>query len=227
MSSSCDSSETCKKDDCNSCNSCNDCGRCDKCSAKSNLSCLDESSSDKSCHDDLSDLTKYSEPCCDEDDCNSCDNCNDCDKCDKKREKLSKCHPLHDLQDSSESCDDNKKSKCRKFIFDFACKDGHPWACYNKGSKSIHVNGHNGPVLKLRKGFTYYFCAKSADHDGHGLILTDSPAGGCDAKRLKDSFKPCNKGTVVYKVDDDTPKYFFYQDVKNEFAGGLAMVSDE
>lgn len=224
-----ESCDKCNKyDRCDSCNSCNSCGDCGCKSGKTDVSCLDKSCSDDSSCSEFSDLTK-ADCCPDINSCDSCDDCNDCNKC-GKHEKLPKHHPLADLVDSSSSSSSSSsedKSKCRKFVFDFGCKDGHPWAQYNSGSQSIHVNGQNGPVLKLKRGYTYYFCAKSHIDGGHGLILTNSPAGGNQAERLPHSFKPCNKGCVVFHVDHKTPKYFFYQDVKNQFAGGIAMVSDE
>lgn len=133
------------------------------------------------------------------------------------------------------SCLDNtiekkKNNKDKKFVVSFGPKKGHPWAEYNKGDTSIHVGGKNGPVLHLYRGVKYFFCFDDDNNSDssceHSLILTNSPAGGTDSRSIVGGFAPFSKGVSYIKVDDQTPRYFFYQDLHNEFAGGIVIVHD-
>lgn len=127
----------------------------------------------------------------------------------------------------------SSSSRNKKFIVTFGPKENHPWACYNNGDTSIYINGLNGPVIHLYRGRNYFFCVEqpnAADdcaNSPHCFILTDSPAGGPDSKPIKGGFSPISKGCVTFKVDQCTPRYFFYQDYKNAFAGGLVVVHDD
>ena len=122
-------------------------------------------------------------------------------------------------------------TKGKKFVVTFKSKDGHQWAEYNDGNKSIHINGKNGPVLHLYRGCTYFFCVEQnlllGEDAEHSLILTNNPAGGIGSRMIQNSFSPVPRGCVCLKVDDSTPRYFFYQDYKNAFAGGLVIVHDK
>lgn len=168
-----------------------------------------------------------------------CDLKNPCKKHEKKREKKSPCDNKA-LESSSESekkevikgeSSSSSSSKGKKFIVSFASKEGHPWAEYNAGSDSIHINGKNGPVLHLYRGSTYFFCVEQEIKDNeetkHAFVLTNSPVGGANSRIIQDGFAPVSKGCVCFKVGKNTPRYFFYQDSKNEFEGGLVIVHDK
>jgi hypothetical protein len=131
-------------------------------------------------------------------------------------------------ESSYESASSSTKGK--KFVITFGSKEGHPWADYNIGDKSIHINGKNGPVLHLYRGYNYFFCIDQNIRDGedpiNSFVLTNSPIGGLDSKVIINGFAPVSKGCVAFKVDKYTPRYFFYQDSKSEFQGGLVIVHD-
>ncbi len=116
-------------------------------------------------------------------------------------------------------------NKTKKFVISFNSKNGHPWAHYNKGQKSIYINGKNGPVIHLYKGYTYIFCVEE-NKEGHSFILTDLPNGGPSSRPLLNAFEPVSKGCVKFLVNDAIPRYLFYHDTKNEYAGGLVIVHD-
>lgn len=136
-----------------------------------------------------------------------------------------------------ESSSSNKKesgsssSKGKKFVVTFGSKEGHPWAEYNEGNLTVNINGKNGPVLHLYRGCTYFFCVEQDIIEGedpkHTFILTNSPAGGSNSRLILGGFAPVSKGCVCFKVDKYTPRYFFYQDAKNAFGGGLIIVHDK
>lgn len=120
--------------------------------------------------------------------------------------------------------------KGKKFVVSFGAKTGHPWAEYNDDPESIWINGKNGPVLHLYRGCTYFFCVEQKIVDGkdpsHAFVLTNSPAGGSNSIIIPGGFAPVSKGCVCFKVDKCTPRYFFYQDAKHDFEGGLVIVHD-
>lgn len=124
----------------------------------------------------------------------------------------------------------SSSSKGKKFVISFGPKEGHPWAEYNTGDKSIHINGKNGPVLHLYRECNYFFCVEQNIHEGgdpvHSFVLTNSPVGGLSSRIIPNGFAPVSKGCVCFKVDKCTPRYFFYQDSKGEFEGGLVIVHD-
>ena len=146
-----------------------------------------------------------------------------------KRDFIQKDELTEKKEVSSSSSSSSGKGK--KFIVTFKTKEGHQWAEYNMEDKSIHINGKNGPVLHLYRGCTYFFCVEQSVTSGedpeHSLILTNSPAGGKGSRMIPNSFSPVPKGCVCLKVDDSTPRYFFYQDYNNAFAGGLVIVHDK
>lgn len=125
----------------------------------------------------------------------------------------------------------SSSSKGKKFIVTFGPKSGHQWAEYQNGDKSIHINGKNGPVLHLYRGCSYFFCVEQTVPAGedpeHSLILTNNPSGGQGSRMIPNSFSPVPRGCVCLKVDETTPRYFFYHDYKNPFAGGLVIVHDK
>jgi len=125
----------------------------------------------------------------------------------------------------------SSSGKGKKFVVTFRPKEGHQWAEYNVGNLSVHINGKNGPVIHIYRECTYFFCVEQDIIEGedpkHALILTNSPAGGPDSRIITGGFTPVSKGCVCFKVDKSTPRYFFYQDSKNAFAGGLVIVHDK
>lgn len=134
-----------------------------------------------------------------------------------------------DLYSTKDSVSSSSKGK--KFIISFKSKEGHPWAEYNESDSSVHINGKNGPVLHLYRSCTYFFCIEQELSEGadpqHTFVLTNSPAGGANSRIIPNGFVPVSKGCVCFKVDKSTPRYFFYQDSKHAFAGGLVIVHDK
>ncbi|HSW76916.1 MAG TPA: hypothetical protein VLG50_07710 [Candidatus Saccharimonadales bacterium] len=86
------------------------------------------------------------------------------------------------------------------------------------------------PILKLKRGYEYYFNVKQCACDGvyeNTFLLTESPIGryGCLSPcPLKHSFDPITHGCVKFKVTSKTPKYFYYQSSTNSFMGNLVIV---
>ncbi len=124
---------------------------------------------------------------------------------------------------------EKSETKDKKFIVGFGPKEGHVWDEYNKGETSIYINGKNGPVLHLYRGYTYFFCLEPRDSKQNPLnsfVLTNSPIGGESSNIIPNGFTPISEGCVCFKVDECTPRYFYYQDSKQEFSGGLIIVHD-
>lgn len=239
---------------CNGCSRCQQCGcrDCSDYSRTSVVSSLDTSKSRSECPSfaDLADDKKRK--CCDlknpckkhrkdsdkKDSDNKESDKKDSDKKDsdkkdsdkKESDKKDSYKKYSDKKDSDNKDSSASSSKGKKFIITFASKVGHPWAEYNKGSDSVHINGKNGPVLHLYRGSTYFFCVEQDVKEGeeakHSFVLTTSPAGGPDSQVIPEGFAPVSKGCVCFKVGKNTPRYFFYQDSKHEFEGGLVIVHD-
>lgn len=123
----------------------------------------------------------------------------------------------------SEFENDNKEKSSgrgKKFKVTYGDKNGHPHSKYNNSNVSIHVNGHNGPILNLYRGDTYIFDIKGGKDR---FVFTSSPVGGeksipvCDLNVSVD-------GQVVVKIDDRFPRFFYYQDKKVQYAGGPVIV---
>ena len=219
---------------CNNCARCQSCG-CKQCSDFSRTSVVDTLGSDSS-----SGCPEFNKLACDQKK-KCCEIVSLCKKkhnvkseSDKKSEESK--HDKHDNKKAFESADSVERkeksstvstSKGKKFVVSFGCKQVHPWAEYNCEEKSIHINGKNGPVLHLYRGCTYFFCVEQEKECKHELILTNSPAGGEKSSLIPNGFPPVSKGCVCFKVDKHTPRYFFYQDAKNAFAGGLVIVHDK
>lgn len=112
---------------------------------------------------------------------------------------------------SSSGCSSSSSTPCKKYKVTF---------CDN-----IHINGKKQPVLKLRRGYDYYFYVKP---DGYNMfVLTTSPVGlydGMTPSPLPNSFYPIADGVVKFKVTENTPKYFYYQSTTEMLAGGLIVV---
>lgn len=120
----------------------------------------------------------------------------------------------------------SSSSKGKKFLVSFGDKTGHPWGEYNKVGTSIYVNGKNGPVLHLYRGCTYFFVVDKEAAE-HSFVLTTSPMGGKGSSIVPGGFAAVSKGSACFKITDDTPRYFFYQDANAGFKGGLVIVHDE
>jgi hypothetical protein len=125
----------------------------------------------------------------------------------------------------------NKHKK--KFVFTFGTKNGHVWQQLIKSNAAIYVNGKCGPVLRLYKGYSYFF---SVDQDknehgkySHKIVLTEHPMGGIHKKPIQpvpSSFAPMATGTFCFEVTERTPKYFYYQCTEHTHEGGLIVVHD-
>lgn len=141
---------------------------------------------------------------------------------------------------SSDSITDTEGSVCessssseeilgnRKFNITFGSKCGHLYEKDICGDKAIYVNCKQGPILKLKRGFVYYFNVKQKCDD-YSFVLTKNPVGkiGCvAAEPLCDSFDPITHGCAKYHVTSKTPKYFYYQSSNDAFMGGLILVED-
>ena len=207
-SSSLYSSNSSSSSDASACGSCRQgCGACSRTTACACRSCSDYSASDvlRAFESDYSGCVDYSALANDQS-----------RKCPKPLEPKPITPPP------------KKPVKGKKFVVKFAPKAGHPWAVYNPGADSIHVNGKNGPVLHLQQGSTYYFCVEQEVPPGaeapHLFILTTSPMGGPGSEIIPGGFNPVVNGSVCLKVDKSTPRYFFYQDTRDICAGGLVVV---
>jgi hypothetical protein len=139
----------------------------------------------------------------------------------KKKESMS----------SANSGSSSGSSRGKKFLVSFGDKEGHPWSEYNQVNSSIYVNGKNGPVLHLYRGCNYFFVIDQKIVVGkkpeHSFVLTTSPVGGKDSLIVQGGFDATANGTVKFQVDDDTPRYLFYQDGNVGFKGGLVIVHDQ
>jgi hypothetical protein len=95
------------------------------------------------------------------------------------------------------------------------------------GDKAIWINGKQSPVLKLKRGYVYYFnvqqeCYKKCYENL--FFLTKNPCGGPGACKLPGSFDAIGSGCIRFHVTDCTPKYFYYQSTTGRFLGGLIIV---
>jgi hypothetical protein len=205
-SSSCSSFSSCSsssEDSCNECRGCKSkCNNCDECFACGCKQCCDYSES--------SVLRALA--------CSSSSDCDNHRKSHKKsyNKKYNKKYNHHDKQDN----------KGKKLLFRFDKKNRHQWCNYNDSNTSIYVNGKEGPVLHLHRGTTYKCCIEKPSH-GHALIFTDSPIGGAHADIIHGGFSPLDSGCASFKVDKNTPRYFFYQDTHSTCAGGLVIVHNK
>jgi hypothetical protein len=112
-----------------------------------------------------------------------------------------------------------------RFIISLGSKRGHLWKRYNPSEHSIHINGTVGPILHLHRGKTYYFQVDGgSDCSDLHLILTASPAGGPEAIPIPEAFPPLRKGVAILTITEHTPRFFFYQNLKVPFQGGLVLV---
>jgi hypothetical protein len=117
----------------------------------------------------------------------------------------------------------------KKFTISFKSKTRHQWCEYNQGTQSIHINSKNGPVIHLYYNRIYFFCIEqdSDQESEHTFFLTTSPYGGPNSKAIYSGFDPIAKGSVCFKPDHNTPRYFFYQCTKHACEGGLVIVHEQ
>lgn len=152
---------------------------------------------------------------------------------------------------STSTCD-NKKS-CTSSSSDNSCSEsGNSYSCsseneYSSGctyeescntilgrkkynvvfnGHNICINGKNKPILKLKRGYVYYFnveqqkCHKYYEN----LFVLTKDICAIPPKPLHHSFDPIGCGCVKYHVTEHTPKYFYYQNVTNPCINGLILV---
>lgn len=130
---------------------------------------------------------------------------------------------------SSESSDVSVLGR-KKFCITFGKKCGHRLEEDIPGNTAIYVNGKLAPILKLRRGYEYYFSVKQDKHSDFNdtFLLTESPVGrymGLSPVPLTGSFDPISRGTGRYLVTSKTPKIFYYQSSTSSFIGGFIKVS--
>lgn len=119
----------------------------------------------------------------------------------------------------------------KKYNVTFGKKCGHVMEDQIKG-KVIYINEHQSPILKLTRGYTYYFNVKQKECDGkyeNTFVLTQNPVGKYECVApipLCGSFDPVSHGCVKFHVNECTPKYFYYQSSTSALAGGLVLVQD-
>lgn len=91
----------------------------------------------------------------------------------------------------------------------------------------IYINGKKNPILKLRRGFVYYFDIeqeKCNRYDENLFVLTKDICSTYPTS-LCNSFDPVGHGCVKYHVTDKTPKYFFYQNATHTCISGLILLN--
>lgn len=147
------------------------------------------------------------------------DDCTDIDNCDSEK----KSYKLWNECKSEFEYKEKSSGRGKKFKISYGNKNGHPHTKYNDSDISIHINGHNGPILNLYRGDTYIFDIKGGKDR---FIFTSSPVGGdkslpvCDINMSVD-------GQVIVKIDNKFPKFFYYQDKKVQYAGGPVFVHEK
>ena len=118
----------------------------------------------------------------------------------------------------------------KNFYVTFGTKHDHQWSSYNKTHTSIYLNKKNGPILHLYRGMTYYFHINSTSDEKpssyNAFMFTTSPCGGRNALLITDGFHPVSQGVICFRVSEQTPRYFFYQNFYEEVQGGLVIVHD-
>jgi hypothetical protein len=197
-------------------------------SCTKDTSCLSSSSSSSSSSCSADTFTTKDSKSCSYNTCtNTCNTCtNTCTNTDKSKCSTVDCETTkgHFIE-----CDEKILGK-KKFCVTFDHKKGHRFADEIKGDKTIHINGKNAPILKVKRGYVYYFSVEQKPHHGNYdnlFILTKSPVGlyeGQCPKPLPNSFDPVGNGCVKYFVNAKTPKYFYYQSTTHAFLGNLVIV---
>lgn len=129
---------------------------------------------------------------------------------------------------TEECCSESALGK-KKFIITFGPKCGHRYEEDIPGNTAIYVNGKLAPILKMKRGYDYYFIVKQdkcGDDYENFFVLTESPIGkyGClPPIPLKCSFAPISSGCARFRATSKTPKYFYYQSSSGSFMGNLII----
>lgn len=101
--------------------------------------------------------------------------------------------------------------------------------------KAFAINGVHGKNIHVRRGQTYKFQVNVDLKSNHPqpFYFTTDPAGGLmgdmcessyDPAELAGTMKPVASGLYTLKVDDKTPKHFYYQSRNCKFLGGHVFV---
>lgn len=215
-SCSCTSEESCKECSMSySCRGCdNKCSECDDCKA-----CWCKECSDYSKSSVIGSLGKSIITSCSDFDLLALDQKKKCKLSDKSHDKS------HD-KSYDKPCKEKKDyNKNKKFMISYGDKSEHPFGDCNETDNSIYVNGKNGPILHLYRGYNYFFCIDEMDEELE-FMLTTSPCGGPNADIIYGSFQPLSKGCACFKVGKKTPRFFFYQNAKHVGQGGLVIIHD-
>lgn len=146
------------------------------------------------------------------------------------------CDTTCESEYSTSGCSYTEEETClgkKKYVVTYGKKCGHHMEDDIVGKNVIYINDHQTPVLKLTRGYTYYFYVKQKECNGkydNTFVLTHNPAGKVDGivpVPLAGSFDPVSHGCVKFHVSQCTPKYFYYQSSTNGFIGGLVVVQDD
>lgn len=101
-------------------------------------------------------------------------------------------------------------------------------------NKIFAIDKKKYTVLNLKRGYTYYFkIDQEANNDGkyqHYLYFTEDPLGGQQdggyPRKIMGFPDPIGNGTVSIRIDNKTPKYFYYQCSLHKNMGGLIIVHE-
>ncbi len=190
---------------CGKCNDCQGCGCGGSCcldySVSSVLSAVDASSSE--C---CADLTKLADDC-------------------SQGQSNYKSYSVKQNQNKPKHghSHEHKNKKEKKFMVSFRQKNKHVWYDIIDCHTTVWINGKEGPVLHLYRGYTYHFCI---DHNKthQALVLSTNPSCGHDTSPISGGFPPLSKGCASLVVNHNTPKYFYYGSASDNFCGGLCIV---
>lgn len=120
-----------------------------------------------------------------------------------------------------------KDHEGRKFTITLVDKKYHPQAHHiPHGAKVWAVNGYAGARLNLYEGNTYYFeidvsCGKSQDF----YLTADIMGGGDYSSLLLPGTVSVSEGVLCLRVDEHTPRCFYYQSMQGPHRGGMIIVS--
>lgn len=250
---SCTASSSCQCCECKPISSACQCPECNPCSSSNTSTCNTSSNTSSTCNTS-STTTGCSSSSCTPACSSSSSTCttpcqSSTSSCTTTCTESSDCSS----SSSSSSCSSSSSSECcsvsstegstcssseeilgrKKFDITFGCKEGHLYAEHIVGNKAIHVNCKVAPIIKLRRGYVYYFNVKQKSCNGNyenSFVLTQNPIGkiGCvEPVPLCDSFDPVTNGCVKYHVTCKTPKYFYYQNANAAHQGGLILVESD
>lgn len=214
---------------------------CSSSSSSSCVPCKESSSSSSSCapcKESSSSSSSSSE--CERKKCNYClnDPCGDHSLSSILDSLESSCQDKHhdkdkkkdEKKDDKKDCD-SKYHKSREFIITFGEGSHHYWSEYNTTCReAIYVNGKVGPIIHLYRGYSYSFKVDQRTIPGtkpeHYFVLTKCPDGGKN-DIIPGGFEPIACGCGFIKVDERTPRFFFYHDARHRYLGGVVLVHDK